>query len=240
MHMQKSRKLYLSWPDVVDARRSFWGNATSRALSRSERTKRLTDILRQAHLDFVRLYGASSCDDVIQPLRQFFYDINGNEVCEKAFLFIMGLLKKDKKLRTMKKGVLSGYFKFKFNSAPDDNAESDDDVETHKDCPKFIHACGHIQLAARQAAGTSAFEGYDKTVFIPYPDITYFFYEYEAFCTGSNMSRKSRAGLSTFTLAWKKMKGDLNLSFSGRRGDHDTCAICANANELLRVCDIEG
>jgi hypothetical protein len=88
-------KRHLSWADVVDARKNYWGDTKSRAPSRSERTGKLLDILRQAHLDFVRLHGVGSSDES-HPMQQFSYVLNGREVCEKAFLFILCLPKKDK------------------------------------------------------------------------------------------------------------------------------------------------
>lgn len=163
--------------------------------------------------------------------------IGNSIVCEKAFFYLLFIPGSKRKLTRIKRDVLAG-FGLKLEPSHSEEEAADREALPHKDCPKFIHACGHIQKAARMCkGGTSAFEGHDKTIYIPYPDIHYFYYEYEAFCTSNKVERASRAGLTTFGLAWKKMSDELCLSLSGGRGGHDTCAVCANAKESLRESD---
>jgi hypothetical protein len=220
----------------MDAREKIWGKPKARPPTRKERSQKVEELLLEAHSQYIATLAVTG--KACSPLQQFVYMIGNEVVCEKAFFYMLFIPKSNKKLTKIKKSILSR-FGIKVNPiTPDDDG---DDMLRHKDCPKFIHACGHIEKTSILCSGgTSAFEGHDKTIYIPYPDITYLYYEYEAFCTRTKISRASRAGLSTFRLAWQKMSVELSLSLSGGRGGHDTCAVCANAKELLRECDKSG
>lgn len=229
-------KRKVRWGSIIDAREKLWGKPKARPPNRKERNERIEDLLVDAHSQYIATLAVTG--KACSPLQQFVFMLGNEVVCEKAFFYMLFVPKSNKKMTRLKKQVLSRYG-IKFDPLPHD--DRNDDISSQKDCPKFIHACAHIQNAALLCSGGfSAFEGHDNTIYIPYPDIHYLFYEYEAFCTRAKINRASRAGLSTFRLAWQKMSVDLCLSLSGGRGGHDTCAVCANAKELLRECDKSG
>jgi hypothetical protein len=230
---QKDCKRRLNFGSIIDAREGLWGKGKASAPTRKVRNDKISDLLRDAHATYIATLATTG--RAAPPMQQFIFMIGNSVVCERAFFYLLFIPGSKRKLTRIKREVLiaSG-----LKLEPTHSEAADSEALPHKDCPKFIHACGHIQKAARMCAGgTSAFEGHDKTIYIPYPDIHYFYYEYEAFCTSNKIERSSRAGLTTFGLAWKKMSDELCLSLSGGRGGHDTCAVCANAKELLRESD---
>lgn len=238
---KKDCKRNLTWGSITAARNTYWGAPDGEPLSRAERNKRLIKILCDAHNQW-RFTHKEGKD--VNPYQRFIFNIGDTIICERAFKYIMFLRCTKAKFRSLKRKVLKDYGLTVDPNGDGSNDDNDSIVEGEeateempRDCPKFIHACAHIQNSAALAGGLSACEGFDKSVFIPYPDITYFYYEYESYCLQMQINRKRRAALSTFRLAWLKMSQDLNLKFSGGRGGHDTCSICANARDLLRECD---
>jgi hypothetical protein len=230
-------KGYLSWDDMLDAREKYWGPpGGTKGPTRKERTERLLQLYTNAHLKFLQTHSLQDklCSD---PLDKFTFCINDHVVCEAAFLYVMFLPKKDKKINRIKKKVL----KKCGVSVPKPPIQSSSSAEpSTRDNSKFVHACGYIMNCAEHCGGVSAYVNFENTVYIPYPDVGYFYEEYNYFCIRRKLATGQYAAESCFRQAWQYMAKEHNLKLSGGRGAHDKCAVCANADELLRVSDTSG
>lgn len=223
----------LSKNDMLDARETYWGPSSSPGPSRAERKSGLMQLYRNAHIRYLETQHGRKIPAA--PQDQFVFMINNHVVCETAFIYVMFLPKKDKKIKNVKKRVLQEYGKT-FPLQPNDAAKEFRD----RDNPKFLHACAHIRNVAEHCGGLSAFANFDNTVYIPYPDLCYFYHEYNYFCTKMKFDVSAYAAESCFRSAWLVMAQEHNLKLSGGRGSHSKCAVCANADELLRVSDASG
>lgn len=224
-------KGYLSHNDMLDARETYWGLPSSKGPNRSERRKGLQQLYTNAHLKFLQTQ--HSQDAPTTPYDQFVFEIGSHIVCEKAFLYIMFLPKKGRKIASVKRKVLREYGVH----IPLSQKDLEPDEFHQRDNPKYMHACGYIRSVAEHCGGFSAYADFDNTVYVPYPDISYFYHEYNYFCIKKKLSVGIYAAESWFRRAWTDMAKEHCLKLSGGRGSHSKCAVCANAEELLRVSD---
>jgi hypothetical protein len=223
----------LSKDDILNARETYWGLPSAKGPNRAERVNGLIQLYKNAHIRYLETMHSRKI--AAPPELQFMFEIGNHVVCEKAFLYIMFLPKKDKKIQNVKKKVLKDYgMVFGHSKAVATPAAP------CRDSPKFIHACGHIRNVAEHCGGFSAYAGFDNTTYIPYPDVSYFYHEYNYLCVKRNLDVSQYAAESTFRDAWLDMAKAHKLKLSGGRGAHSRCAVCANADELLRVSGSSG
>ena len=84
----------------------------------------------------------------------------------------------------------------------------------------------------------SAYQAEDKSYYLPYKSIVYFYGEYEFVCDKN--ATPIRAKLSTFRRAYVRLCKNLKqrdgttVKFQSGKGSFDKCDICVNADELLR------
>jgi hypothetical protein len=85
----------------------------------------------------------------------------------------------------------------------------------------------------------SAFEGQEKTVILPYSNLSYFYGEYSF--VRKSQGVEDHASLTTFKRAIKQLKHNLLkeegavLKLSGGKGHFEKCDICCNAEQLLQA-----
>ena len=89
----------------------------------------------------------------VAPIQQFAYMIGNTVVCVKEFFYMLFIPGSKRKLTIIKREVLTASgLKLELSHSGVTDGET-----SHKDCPKFIHTCGHIQKAARMCGGGTCF-----------------------------------------------------------------------------------
>ena len=224
----------LSKDNMLNARETYWGPLSSRGPTRSERKSGLKQLYTNAHIRYLETQHTRKIPAA--PQDQFVFHIGNHVVCEQAFLYVMFLPKKNKKINSVKKSVLKDYGEV----FPPSKANLAVEGFRDRDNPKFLNACAHIRNVAEHCGGLSAYANFDNTVYIPYPDVSYFYHEYNYTCVKMKLDVSAYAAESCFRSAWLVMAKEHNLKLSGGRGAHSKCAVCANADELLRVSDASG
>ncbi len=104
---------------------------------------------------------------------------------------------------------------------------------------KKEHAYSYIRAVVEsEIIDRSAFQKQDKSIYIPYQNLLYFYGEYDFYCKERNIVIVAK--FTTFRRAWKMLVRDkfnedsTKVKLSSGKGTHGKCEICHNAESLLR------
>lgn len=102
----------------------------------------------------------------------------------------------------------------------------------------YIHARAYIEeIVESDLCDKSAYMGEDKSLYLPYRRVGFFYGEYDYWCKANAFPE--RAQETTFRKAFKdyvnfrKEKDGYSIKLSSGKGSFDRCEICHNAEQLL-------
>ena len=215
----------------------FWGelNATS-TQSTSERRRKIIDKMRKSIFKSI----GNKNKNGEQVLHKLVFSVGTSEVCETAYLHIIGHGATKMWLKC-KKELLASYSRYNGFIAEDELKELDAAIKMTKHSSemrvkkKSDHALSFLQYLAKFYASLSPNEGEENVRVLPFETYSALFTEYKAYCEANDVDTSLRARKETFRLAWRDFYSSGNVKLSRGKGTFPTCDICNNANDMLSL-----
>jgi len=218
----------------------FWGelNATT-TQSTSERRRKIIDKMRKSIFKSIGVKNKKNGEEG-GLVHKFVFSVGSSEVCETAYLHIIGHGATKMWLKC-KKELLSSYSRnngliteveLKDLDAAIKMTKSNSEMRTRK---KSDHALSFLQYLTKFYASLSPNEGEENLRVLPFETYSALFTEYKAYCETNDVDTSMRARKETFRLVWKEFYSNGNVKLSRGKGTFPTCDICNNANDMLSL-----
>ena len=228
----------LNMLDVLSEMVWFWGelNATT-TQSTSERRSKIIDKMRKSIFKSIGVKNNKNGDGSVHKL---VFSVGSSEVCETAYLHIIGHGATKMWLKC-KKGLLSSYSRNNGLITEDELKDLDAAIKMTKSSSemrarkKSDHALSFLQYLTKFYASLSPNEGEENVRVLPFETYSALFTEYKAYCEANDVDTSTRARKETFRLVWKEFYSNGNVKLSRGKGTFPTCDICNNANDMLSL-----
>lgn len=224
--------------DVTSEIEWFWGdlNATT-TQSTSERRRKIIDKMRKSIFKCLDNKNKNEKEQVVHKL---VFSVGSSQVCETAYLHIIGHGATKMWLKC-KKELLSSYSRSNGLITEDEVKELEAAIKMTKSRSevrskkKSDHVHSFLQYLTQFYASLSPNEGEENVRVLPFETYSALFTEYKAYCDTNGVDISTRAQKETFRLAWKEFYANGNVKLSRGKGTFPTCDICNNANDMLSL-----
>lgn len=230
---------FMQFDVLLKHRESFWGDIASKAPNAKTRRQRIAkeiDVARNQYVERIERGGLFASD---KPRDNLLFKVDGEEVCEKAFVTILGLADSNGQKSKMwtheaekyfgKTCFIMRYICFSieliimvcmcFAGDAEDTYEENMSVSRRA---KRDHAYSYItDVVQSGVADRSAFEKQENSVYLPYRRLRFFYGEYDFMCEQKCIP--IRATESTFRRAFQELRGKyedegIKIKFNSGKG----------------------
>lgn len=242
----KELKMY----DILSEMRYFWGDMESAAPTSSQRKAKIIKIMSKSTFKMESARATTNnhkskqkeeeaCKKELLTV-QLMFKVSSNDICEAAFLKVIGHRATKLWLRCKREILASfsrhgGVLDDKELELIDKAISRQRDPSEQRSRPKKDNALSFIKYYANFHADLSPQDGEENIRILPFETVSQLFSEYRAHCMLFATPHSNSAAKETFRKAWKECYKNKEVKFTRGKGTFPTCDICNNANDMLAL-----